>query len=181
MDDQKKRGRKPGTLVRGKCEVCGDIELTSGTGKYFRCSGCKTAGRVNESMRFRYDCRGKDEAGISIANQIRVGALAHPSAMKCVDCGCQASEYEHRDYNYPLMVEPVCRRCNLLRGPAIPRDGWLQKALERHAAPYRLKRNAIRVFNLLGWPTKELSAMPAKLDATHWVKLAAATPTTEGA
>jgi hypothetical protein len=39
--------------------------------------------------------------------------------MQCVDCGAQARDYDHRDYNKPLEVDPVCRRCNLRRGPAI--------------------------------------------------------------
>lgn len=28
-------------------------------------------------------------------------------------------DYDHRDYTKPLSVEPVCRSCNKLRGPAI--------------------------------------------------------------
>lgn len=36
----------------------------------------------------------------------------------CVDCGESATCYDHRDYNYPLMVEPVCRSCNGKRGRA---------------------------------------------------------------
>jgi len=36
----------------------------------------------------------------------------------CVDCGCPASGYDHRDYDKPLEVEPVCYRCNQRRGPA---------------------------------------------------------------
>ena len=37
---------------------------------------------------------------------------------KCVDCGEEAESYDHRDYFEPLKVEPVCIRCNTLRGPA---------------------------------------------------------------
>jgi len=37
----------------------------------------------------------------------------------CTDCDSRATEYEHRDYNKPEDVEPICRRCNILRGPAI--------------------------------------------------------------
>ena len=37
-----------------------------------------------------------------------------------MDCGAPARHYDHRDYNKPLEIEPVCVRCNLLRGHAIP-------------------------------------------------------------
>ncbi len=36
----------------------------------------------------------------------------------CVDCGVRATDWEHRDYSAPLVVEPVCRSCNCLRGAA---------------------------------------------------------------
>jgi len=38
----------------------------------------------------------------------------------CVDCGGRASVYDHRDYNKPLDVVPVCPSCNAARGPAAP-------------------------------------------------------------
>lgn len=44
-----------------------------------------------------------------------------PDCFRCVDCGNGATEYEHRDYNKPLAVEPVCRTCNHRRGSAIPK------------------------------------------------------------
>ncbi len=37
----------------------------------------------------------------------------------CVDCGKQASVYDHRDYSKPLDVQPVCRSCNKLRGAGV--------------------------------------------------------------
>jgi hypothetical protein len=39
---------------------------------------------------------------------------------KCVDCGAVARVYDHRDYNRPIHVVPVCSRCNKLRGHAKP-------------------------------------------------------------
>ena len=37
----------------------------------------------------------------------------------CCDCGkSRATQWEHRDYNKRLQVDPVCQSCNLLRGPA---------------------------------------------------------------
>ena len=41
------------------------------------------------------------------------------SCYKCVDCGANATDYDHRDYNKPLDVEPVCRSCNIRRGNAV--------------------------------------------------------------
>lgn len=37
----------------------------------------------------------------------------------CVDCGGTAVCYDHRDYAAPLNVDPVCRKCNVRRGPAV--------------------------------------------------------------
>jgi hypothetical protein len=42
----------------------------------------------------------------------------HDGATACVDCGEGAKEYDHRDYDFPLQVEPVCTSCNRKRGPA---------------------------------------------------------------
>jgi hypothetical protein len=41
--------------------------------------------------------------------------------IKCTDCGKPAELYEHHNYNKPLDVEPVCRKCNANR-PKIGRD-----------------------------------------------------------
>jgi len=39
-------------------------------------------------------------------------------SITCCDCGNPAEVYDHRDYNEPLNVEPVCYSCNWHRGPA---------------------------------------------------------------
>lgn len=49
---------------------------------------------------------------------VQKGLLQHPSKLSCADCGRQAAAYDHRDYSQPLKVDPVCKRCNKLRGPA---------------------------------------------------------------
>lgn len=46
--------------------------------------------------------------------------------VKCVDCGRRAQCYDHRDYRKPLRVEPVCKRCNSMRGPGRPYFGLLR-------------------------------------------------------
>lgn len=48
----------------------------------------------------------------------------------CMDCGEDAVVYDHRDYLQPLDVQPVCQRCNYLRGVAVRTfldhsDHWL--------------------------------------------------------
>ena len=50
---------------------------------------------------------------------IRDGYLPCLTTLLCIDCGSQAQVYDHRDYNKPLDVEPVCHACNVKRGPAL--------------------------------------------------------------
>lgn len=38
--------------------------------------------------------------------------------VRCTDCPKPATDYDHRDYDKPLSVEPVCHGCNIKRGPA---------------------------------------------------------------
>ena len=38
----------------------------------------------------------------------------------CIDCGARALVYDHRDYNKPLSVSPVCISCNITRGTNAP-------------------------------------------------------------
>lgn len=56
-----------------------------------------------------------------VARAIAKGTLEKPHYFKCVDCGNDAACYDHRDYTYPLAVDPVCRSCNTKRGPASPK------------------------------------------------------------
>ena len=58
---------------------------------------------------------------IALVNKaIKNGNLAPVKTLVCVDCGSQAQCYDHRDYNKPLDVVPVCRKCNFRRGSAKP-------------------------------------------------------------
>lgn len=61
------------------------------------------------------------DAGRIVNLAVKLGYLPRISSCVCVDCGAPARAYDHRDYNKPLDVEPVCSRCNHRRGPAIPR------------------------------------------------------------
>lgn len=63
---------------------------------------------------------GRAFAGSAVAKARRDGRLSPPSDHQCADCGRPAEQYDHRDYNKPLDVQPVCRSCNVMRGCAIP-------------------------------------------------------------
>jgi hypothetical protein len=63
---------------------------------------------------------GGDKANAALQRAIRAGLVPPITATTaCADCGKPATEYDHRDYNKPLDVDPVCHRCNIRRGPAV--------------------------------------------------------------
>jgi len=63
---------------------------------------------------------GGNKARQEVKKAVKQGILMSVKELKCLDCGCQAEIYDHKDYNKPLEVEPVCRSCNRKRGSAIP-------------------------------------------------------------
>ena len=89
--------------MKGACIDCGNPTNRHGAAKY--CWECIRKG---------------SKAHAAVFQAIKRGVLKRPSEYSCCDCGGAASQYDHRDYNNPLDVQPVCRRCNLKRGPAIP-------------------------------------------------------------
>jgi len=62
----------------------------------------------------------RQRATAAVSRAVRLGWLPPVTTRVCVDCGAPATCYEHRDYREPLNVEPVCSRCNNLRGPGFP-------------------------------------------------------------
>lgn len=58
-----------------------------------------------------------------LAIAVKRGRLQPARTFNCTDCGAPAVCYDHRDYNKPLDVQPVCHKCNVNRGAAIPWDG----------------------------------------------------------
>ena len=90
-----------------RCIKCSTLMLGYGP-KKIHCSACDD--------RFRR-MRWKAQRAVRLA--IKAGLLPKQSTLKCRDCGAQASCYEHRDYEKPLEVVPVCQSCNIVRGPAI--------------------------------------------------------------
>lgn len=60
------------------------------------------------------------QAHARVAKAVRLGLLPRIAGLRCVDCGKPAQAYDHANYAEPLVVEPVCTRCNVLRGPGLP-------------------------------------------------------------
>lgn len=60
------------------------------------------------------------ESAKAVAKAVKKGIIPPAKTLDCVDCGEPAQCYEHRDYNYPMMVDPVCKRCDCNRGPGYP-------------------------------------------------------------
>lgn len=113
----------PQEVLHHDCVVCGKHWRNvrgSGTRIYDPvCNECsikaskeKTAKRLKES--------GARRAIAAVHVAVAAGKLPPASSRICVDCGNPAKHYDHRDYNRPLDVQPVCRSCNARRGPAIP-------------------------------------------------------------
>lgn len=105
------RGKKPGSLSRFTCSSCGKKELAKGGTSGFLCAECKPADHHTQTAQY--------QAHLAVARARRAGTIEDPRGLTCVDCGGPAIEYDHRDYAKPLEVQAVCRRCNLLRGPAL--------------------------------------------------------------
>lgn len=108
-------------LKRFHCSMCRAAVYLRGGNESSVCDRCKPAWLdtlyVSSARKKRV---GAERAHNAVGYARRHGALPDPKTMPCADCGGAAIEYDHRDYNRPLDVEPVCRRCNLRRGSAIP-------------------------------------------------------------
>lgn len=100
-------GSVVGIRVRGSCSVCG---AKARTARAYTCDGCFIGGKP-ASVEY------------AVLSAIRRGDLPHPKTLPCADCGRPAHSYDHRDYNKPLEVDPVCQHCNHRRGAAVPYAG----------------------------------------------------------
>ncbi len=187
-----KPGRKPGTLARYRCCICGAIEASRGGSNNFRCTPCKAAGAPLPSGRRNIGWTGGPAAGSAARAAVRDGLLRPIAERRCIDCGAQAEHYDHRDYNKPLQVDPTCRRCNLRRGPAIPLRGAVERILAQGLAPYRQGRRVAQLCALMGKPSLA-NGLPSRVTVDDWRRIwpqlvtaehpapAPATPTTEQA
>ncbi len=78
--------------------------------------------KMKRSLAYRKGrLHGVFQAYNKVRKAIRNGIL--PSLSKnvimCVDCKkARAKHYDHRNYKFPLKVNPVCVSCNKLRGKA---------------------------------------------------------------
>lgn len=60
----------------------------------------------------------KERAQRHVKNAIKAGKILPATSYECWDCGKPADRYDHRNYDKPLDVQPVCCACNGRRGPA---------------------------------------------------------------
>lgn len=104
-----------------------------------------------------------------VQKAVKDGAILPAAAFQCVDCGDAATDYDHRDYNKPLDVEPVCRACNLRRGPAIPRKGFFSHMFAVGYAHYRSRRSMSGILKCIGIEA-DLSGLPHhSIEIEHWL------------
>ena len=64
-------------------------------------------------------------ASRAVFKAIAQGRLKPLDDCRCFDCPAGATDYDHRDYNYPEAVQPTCRSCNARRGSGIPSQEFL--------------------------------------------------------
>jgi hypothetical protein len=167
MLENKKRGRKAGGLAKFKCSVCGEHEMVRGGDDKFVCSACIDAG--HESNRILRGNGGPFAMGL-VHRAVSNGNLPEIRECVCVDCGSAAEHYDHRDYNKPLEVDPVCHSCNLRRGPAIPRRGYFTSLFNGELRWfYRRKKDLERLFIAMGLEL-DLSNVPGSVEFVHWIQ-----------
>ena len=97
------------------CKSCGKLEIGRSSGYRNQCDECTP----NDEVAIKD--RAKNYAYGQVKKARVQGLLPDPWDCLCADCGKQASVYDHRDYAKPLEVDPVCKACNVFRGPAV---GW---------------------------------------------------------
>src|SRR5579863_750372 len=107
------------------CPLCGQRKKD---GRARMCQKCRYA-------RWRESATVTGIAGGKVRKAIREGLLPRLTGeIPCTDCGAPAKQYDHRWYSRPLEVQPVCRRCNILRGCAFDsplRDGIIKPLVGR--------------------------------------------------
>ena len=94
-----------------KCQTCGKNHVNTDKAhnwRRMRCVQCSYYAHLIFSMM----------GGIMNVAKNR-NAVAPLRGLKCVDCKRKATVYDHRRYLAPLVVEPVCHKCNTKRGQAV--------------------------------------------------------------
>ena len=100
--------RTHSTRIPRLCAVCAGPYIQKGWAIGKRC------GRCDAFIQKAYI-----RAHRIVGNAVRRGRLVAARTLSCVDCGKAAAVYDHRDYDRPLEVQPVCVSCNWHRGPAV--------------------------------------------------------------
>ena len=93
--------------MRSNCQFCGN-EIT----------GRHHLAKICLPCLFDKNGRNQKKAISLVANAVKKGVLQPAKNYKCADCELNAFCYDHRDYDKPLDVVPVCRKCNFKRGSA---------------------------------------------------------------
>lgn len=101
---------------RHVCLDCGQAvpQRNGRASRSLRCEVCAC-------QRYRAMTQLRGFSAATLAAAIKDGKLPRAIGLGCTDCGRPAEAYDHRDYTQPLKVDPVCRSCNVMRGPA---DVW---------------------------------------------------------
>lgn len=124
-----------GWYVEKVCEGCGDKFYRHHLSRF--CFPC-CAKRSKEASKRQYKGNPNNLARRMVSMAIRLGVMRPASEFNCVDCGSPAAHYDHRDYNKPLDVDPVCIGCHGARGRGInfvfPAPGPLASDAEDQAA-----------------------------------------------
>ena len=97
--------------------------------------------RENNPEYFReYNLIGGGMARKRVLRAVRKGILPNLKEVeiKCIHCEKRAEVYDHRDYNNPLEVNPVCRSCNRKLEPAKRRIYEITRAREQSDLSGRL-------------------------------------------
>lgn len=136
-----------------------------GGGAHFKCADCK----VPYAMPYtQWGGTGRGTANSIVSQAIANGLVKPADAFECADCGVQAQQYDHRDYNKPLEVEPVCRRCNQLRGPAVPRYGYFAHFFVNGGTDYANRKRMAQLLAIVGIQA-DLSHLPGRVKFEHWL------------
>ena len=68
--------------------------------------------RRKQHERRKQESPEKFKAKDAVSYAVRVGHIPHISTRKCAECGEQATEYHHPDYDMKYHVVPLCRDCH---------------------------------------------------------------------
>lgn len=112
---------------------------------------------------------GQVAAIAKVSSAICKGIIPRPSTLLCDDCGLPASQYDHRDYNFPLLVAPVCRKCNINRGQAIPINGFFEKMIKLGHPPYEYRIHMKRLAEMFGYVIENIDQLPYRVTIEHWI------------